>query len=75
MEDIITVSEAARRLNRPKNHKLLRAIIEREGIPIRRVGKADVMTGSGFRRLEKAVSAWDARLRPRGRRAEVAAPA
>lgn len=75
MEDLVTVSAAARRLGRPKNQRLIKAILAREGIPTQWVGKAEVMTASGFKRLEKAVRAWDNRLRPRGRRAEASASA
>jgi len=73
MENLITISEAARKLGRANNQRLVRFLVEVNKIPLGKAGRSDVMNDAGYRKLERAAKEWDARLRPRGRKAEAAA--
>ena len=63
MQNLITITDAAARLNRAQNRTLIRSLIRLHQIPTQKLGPAVVMDEAGFARLKEAVAAWDNRPR------------
>lgn len=59
---LITVSEAARRLGKNHNRPLVLKMIKKLEIPTQTVGRATCFEESHFTRLAEALKAWDERL-------------
>ena len=60
-ESVITVSDAARRLGKYKNRKLIRKLITYYKIPTQKLGQSVVIDLQGFAALKVYVKAWDNR--------------
>jgi hypothetical protein len=61
--ELFSLSEAARRLNKRNNRKLLRFLIKVKCVPHYKLGKGMAFDQRGMKALEQAVREWE--MRPR----------